>query len=106
MRSKFRNHGRMVFNWFTWQKDDPKTYPKIHPAQKPVAVLMNLIEIFTDVGDVVIDPCAGSGTTLRAALELDRNSYGFEIDKNFYKRATGEMLKDVAIQERMVLEVG
>ena len=96
----------MVFNWFTWQKDDPKTYPKIHPAQKPVAVLKNLIEIFTDVGDVVIDPCAGSGTTLRAALELDRNSYGFEIDKNFYKRATTEMLKDVAIQERMVLEVG
>lgn len=103
---KFRNHGRMVFNWFTWQKDDPKTYPKIHPAQKPVAVLKNLIEIFTDVGDVVIDPCAGSGTTLRAALELDRNSYGFEIDKNFYKRATTEMLSDVAIQERMVLEVG
>lgn len=103
---KFRNNGRMVFNWFNWQKDDPKTYPKIHPAQKPVAVLKNLIEIFTDVGDVVIDPCAGSGTTLRAALELDRNSYGFEIDKNFYKRATTEMLKDVAIQERMVLEVG
>lgn len=103
---KFRNHGRMVFNWFTWQKDDPKTYPKIHPAQKPVAVLKNLIEIFTDVGDVVIDPCAGSGTTLRAALELDRNSYGFEIDKNFYKRATMEMLADVAIQERMILEVG
>ena len=103
---KFRNHGRMVFNWFTWQKDDPKTYPKIHPAQKPVAVLKNLIEIFTDVGDVVIDPCAGSGTTLRAALELDRNSYGFEIDKNFYKRATTEMLADVAIQERMIFEVG
>lgn len=103
---KFRNNGRMVFNWFNWQKDDPKAYPKIHPAQKPVAVLKNLIEIFTDVGDVVIDPCAGSGTTLRAALELDRNSYGFEIDKNFYKRATTEMLVDVAIQERMVLEVG
>lgn len=103
---KFRNNGRMVFNWFNWQKDDPKAYPKIHPAQKPVAVLKNLIEIFTDVGDVVIDPCAGSGTTLRAALELDRNSYGFEIDKNFYKRATTEMLADVEIQERMVLEVG
>ncbi len=102
---KFRNHGRMVFNWFTWQRDNPKDYPKIHPAQKPVAVLKNLIEIFTDPGDVVIDPCAGSGTTLRAALELDRNSYGFEIDKNFYNRATNEMLKDVAIQERMLLEV-
>lgn len=102
---KFRNHGRMVFNWFPWQQDG-KGIPKIHPTQKPVAVLKNLIEIFTDPGDVVIDPCAGSGSTLRAALELDRNSYGFEIDKNFYKRATTEMLADVAIQERMILEVG
>ena len=99
---KFRNHGRMVFNWFPWQQDG-KGIPKIHPTQKPVAVLKNLIEIFTDPGDVVIDPCAGSGTTLRAALELDRNSYGFEIDKNFYNRAVNEMLKDVCVQERMCL---
>ena len=33
---------------------------------------------------MVIDPCAGSGTTLKAAAELNRNSYGFEIDKKFY----------------------
>jgi len=51
-----------------------------------------LIEIFTDPGDVVIDPCAGSGTTLRAAYELGRNVYGFEIDRNFYQRAKDEML--------------
>ena len=66
--------------------------PKIHPAQKPVAVLKRLIEIFTDPGDVVIDPCCGSGTTLRAAYELGRNAYGFEIDRNFYQRAKDEML--------------
>jgi len=40
----------------------------------------------------VIDPCCGSGTTLRAAHELNRNCYGFEIDRNFYKRAVEEML--------------
>ena len=102
---KFNNDGRMVFDWMPWERDGD-TYPKIHPAQKPVALLKKLIEIFTDPGDVVIDPCCGSGTTLRAAKELGRNAYGFEIDKNFYKRATTEMLKDVAIQERMVLEVG
>lgn len=91
---KFRNDGHMVFNWFEWKRDNARLYPKIHPAQKPVAVLKRLIEIFTDPGDVVIDPCAGSGTTLRAARELGRSSYGFEISKDFFRRATEEMLAD------------
>ena len=86
-----RGTGKMVFNWFSWEKDG-KDIPKIHPAQKPVAVLKRLIEIFTDPGDVVIDPCCGSGSTLRAAAELGRNAYGFEIDRNFYTRAKNEML--------------
>ena len=38
--------------------------PKVHETQKPVPVLESLIRIFTDVDDVVIDCCAGSGTTL------------------------------------------
>lgn len=86
-----RGTGKMVFNWFQWEKDG-KDIPKIHPAQKPVAVLKRLIEIFTDPGDVVIDPCFGSGSTLRAAMELGRNAYGFEIDRNFYQRAKDEMI--------------
>lgn len=86
-----RGTGHMVFNWFKWEKDG-KEIPKIHSAQKPVKLLKQLIEIFTDPGDVVIDPCAGSGSTLRAAYELGRSSFGFEIDRNFYKRATEEML--------------
>lgn len=86
-----RGTGKMVFNWFQWEKDG-KDIPKIHPAQKPVSVLKRLIEIFTDPGDVVIDPCCGSGSTLRAAMELGRSAYGFEIDRNFYSRAKNEML--------------
>ena len=39
-----------------------------------------------------IDPCAGSATTLRAAKELNRHSFGFEIDKKFYKAANEQML--------------
>ena len=74
---------------------DGKEIPKIHPAQKPVNVIKQLIEIFTDAGDVVIDPCCGSGTTLRAAYELGRNSYVFEIDRTFYTRARDEMLIDM-----------
>ena len=43
---------------------------------------------------VVIDPCCGSGSTLRAACELGRSSYGFEIDRTFYQKAKDEMLID------------
>ena len=86
-----RGTGKMIFNWFSWEKDG-KDVPKIHPAQKPVAVLKKLIEIFTDPGDVVIDPCCGSGSTLRAAAEVGRSAFGFEIDRNFYQKAKNEMI--------------
>ena len=67
----------------------------IHPTQKPVGVLKRLIEVFTDPGDVVIDPVAGSGTTLRAAYELGRSAYGFEVDKSFYEAAREKMLAPI-----------
>lgn len=91
---KFNNDGKMVFNWFVWEKDGSEI-PKIHPTQKPVKVLKQLIRIFTDAGDVVIDPVAGSGTTLRAAAELGRDAYGFEIKKSFYTSAQKEMLAQI-----------
>lgn len=84
--------GHMVFNWFNWERDSAKEYPKIHPTQKPVKVLKKLIETFTDEGDIVIDPVAGSGTTLRACKELNRSCYGFEIKKDFYNLAKEKML--------------
>lgn len=93
---KFNNDGKMIFNWFNWEKDGNEI-PKIHPTQKPVKVLKKLIEIFTDVGDVVIDPCAGSGSTLRASAELGRQAYGFEIKKDFCKEAKEKMLSTVRI---------
>ena len=86
-----RGSGKMVFNWFNWQRDNPKEYPKIHPTQKPVNILKRLIEIFTDEGDIVIDPCAGSGSTLQAAYEIGRNSYGFEVNTKYYNEAIGHM---------------
>jgi site-specific DNA-methyltransferase (adenine-specific) len=90
---KFNNDGKMVLNWFKYEKDS--SYPKIHPTQKPVPLLKRLIEIFTDYGDVVIDPCAGSGSTLRAAVEINRHAYGFEIKKDMYKEANEKMLSSI-----------
>lgn len=100
---KFNNNGKMIFNWFEWKRDSTNEYPKIHPTQKPVTMLKRFIEIFTDPGDVVIDPCAGSGSTLRAAFELKRNSYGFEIDKQAYKNAKEKMLGNLCEQTSLFL---
>jgi site-specific DNA-methyltransferase (adenine-specific) len=89
---KFNNDERMIFNCFDWVQDR-RDIPKIHPTQKPVALLERLIEIFTDTNDVVIDPCAGSGSTLRAAQNCGRRAYGFEIKKDFCKEAREKMLR-------------
>lgn len=90
---KFNNDGSMIFSSFKWQRDTQT--PKVHPTQKPVSLLRRLIEIFTDAGDVVIDPCAGSGTTLLAASQCNRNSYGFEIKKNYFKEANEKVLRHI-----------
>jgi len=82
---KFRNNGKMIFNCIDWPRDNESE--KIHPTQKPVELLKRLIEIFTDEGDVVIDPCAGSGSTLIAAERINRKGYGFEIKKEFHTKA-------------------
>ena len=87
---KFNNNGNMVFNCMDWVRDNQT--PKIHPTQKPVPVLERLIEVFTDENDVVIDPVAGSCTTLLAAKNLNRRAYGFEIIKEIRKEAREKIL--------------
>lgn len=88
---KFNNDGAMIFNCFEWATDNET--PKIHPTQKPKQLMKRLVEIFTDVGDVVIDPTAGSGVSLLAAAELGREAYGFEIKKEFYQQAKERVLR-------------
>lgn len=102
---KFRNVGpdgkrHMVYNCFDWQRDTRT--PKIHPTQKPVPLLERLIGVFTDPGDVVIDPVAGSGTTLLAAENMGRRAYGFEIKKDFCKKF--HELIEPCVQPRLDIE--
>lgn len=100
---KFRNNGKMIFNCMDWPRDNE--IEKIHPTQKPIELLERLIEIFTDPGDVVIDPVAGSGTTLIAADNLGRKSYGFEIKKNFYKDAM-KLIEKYSVRKKEIEEIG
>lgn len=60
--------------------DFDKPHPPIHPTQKPLALIEYLIKTYTNEGDMVHDSCLGSGTTLEACMNLNRNCIGFEID--------------------------
>ena len=90
---KFNNNGRMVFNSMPMPKDN--ITPRIHPTQKPIETIKQLILLFTDTGEVVIDPCAGSGVTLLAAKQLNRRAYGFEIKKEFVQDFYDKLLPGV-----------
>ncbi len=89
---KFRNNGKMIFNCIDWPRDSESK--KIHPTQKPVKLLERLIEIFTDEGDVVSDPCAGIGSTIIAAERMNRKGYGFEIKKECWTKANAWLSKE------------
>lgn len=92
---KFNNNGAMIFNCIDYPKE--LGMRKIHETQKPIKLLRSLIEIFTDVDDVVIDPCAGSGSTLIAAAGLGRKAYGFEIKKPYYVDACNAIKANIQL---------
>lgn len=78
---EFYNNKRMIKNWFNFERISKK----LHPNQKPINLIKEFIELFTLPEDYVIDCCLGSGTTLYACKELDRNFIGFEILEEYYK---------------------
>ena len=93
---KFNNNGRMVMNCMDYERED-SSVEIIHPTQKSLKLLRRLIELFTDPGEVVIDPCSGSGSTLIASAQLGRSAYGFEIDRDLY--AKGKVWVDETVLE-------
>ncbi len=90
---KFRNNGKMIFNCMDYVRDN--TTPVIHPTQKSIHLIQRLIDIFTDPGDVVIDPVAGSGVTLLAAEQLGRKAYGFEIKKEYVHKFKTKLANNI-----------
>lgn len=84
----FRKTGR-GFDVF----DYPQPRPLIHKAQKPLDLIKKFIICSSDEEDVVLDPFVGSGTTLVAAKQLNRNFIGVELDEKFCKEAKSRVDK-------------
>lgn len=59
----------------------------VHPTQKPISLMEYLIKTYSNEGDVVLDFCAGSGTTGVAAKNLNRDFIGIEMDEGYFKVA-------------------
>lgn len=64
---------------------------KVHSAQKPYELLEWIIKTYSNEGDLVLDNCAGSGSTLIAAKKLNRNYIGIEKFEEFYNKATEKL---------------
>lgn len=56
---------------------------KLHPATYPISLAKKCIELFTHKGELVLDPFVGSGTTLVAARDINRNAVGFDLNKDY-----------------------
>ena len=67
---------------------------KLHPTQKPVALLEYLIRTYTHENDLVLDCCMGSGSTGVACRNLNRDFIGIELDPNYYEIATERIMED------------
>ncbi|MBT9332007.1 DNA methyltransferase [Paracidobacterium acidisoli] len=78
--------------------DMPYSGNKLHPTQKPVAALSQLIRCFTLPGELVLDPFAGSGSTCAAAMLTGRKYIGIEMDNAYHANANARMER---IRERI-----
>ena len=92
---KFNNNGKMIFNAMPWPREQVS---KIHPTQKPVLLLQQLIALFTDPGEVVIDPCCGSGSTIIAAKRSGRSGTALRSKSHSINwQRNGYMKKEIKV---------
>ncbi|MEP6896327.1 MAG: site-specific DNA-methyltransferase, partial [Chloroflexota bacterium] len=85
-------------SWFIHNPPPRKKGVLVHPAKFPETMAQEFIEFFTKEGETVLDPMAGTGSTLIAALRSGRNSYGIELNPKYAKIA-----QDIIGTERDVL---
>lgn len=86
-------NGKSVHNVFTHKSPSPQH--RIHPTQKPLGLMEELVVLLTDRGDTVLDPFAGSATTTLAAINKGRKSIAFESDAACYGRAASRLASHV-----------
>lgn len=77
------NHVLINHRWLGAHKASEQGENRIHPTQKPVEMLMAIIDTFSEPDDIILDPYAGSGSTLLAAARLGRRAIGIEYELEY-----------------------
>ena len=85
-------------SWFIHNPPPRKKGVLVHPAKFPETMAQEFIEFFTKRGETVLDPMAGTGSTLIAALRAERNSYGIELNPKY-----AEIARQLIAEERQSL---
>jgi DNA modification methylase len=74
----------------------PASKQRIHPHQAPKALARRIIGLYTEPGDLVVDPFCGSGNTLKVAVEMGRRAVGYEIKEKYAEAASRSLLETVS----------
>ena len=94
-RAGTKFNGHVVHNVFVCKSPSPQE--RIHPTQKPVPLLKEFIELFSDRGDLVFDPFAGSASTVVAAAQMERQAIAYEKDEAIFAAAAGRLSTTVGL---------
>ena len=81
-------------SWFIHNPPPRKKDVRVHPAKFPETMAQEFIEFFTKRGETVLDPMAGTGSTLIAALRTGRNSYGVELNPKYAQIANETVMEE------------
>jgi len=81
--------------WKGMVKASERGESRVHPTQKPVALMAQIVAWQTEPGDVVLDPYMGSASTLRAAKDLGRKAIGIELEERYCEIAARRMGQEV-----------
>ena len=96
----FNNNEDYAIKLKTKRHTSPSSKDRIHPTQKPLSLLFDLVKLHTKENDTIFDPFMGSGSTGIACLTHNRNFIGCEINEEFFKK-TSNQFEGMSIQQEL-----
>jgi len=81
--TNFNKPARVITHLWRGMIKQGENAKRVHPTQKPIDLLVNIIERYTEEDDIILDPFLGSGSTLIACEKIGRKCYGMEIDSHY-----------------------
>lgn len=100
-----------AFNMLHWSQmtgvyDDRLIHPPVHPFEKPLSLIERLVRIYSNPGDMIFDPFMGSGSTIKACLNLGRHVIGCERDEKTFEATAQGISEFLNAQAEPIVDSG